>query len=123
MQKKFALTNETRVFGKHVLYRIKALKDFADIKAGTLGGFIEKEDNLSHEGNCWVYDEALVFKNGHVYENARVFGNAVTCGHIYGHARVYDNAIVAGYIYDNAYVYDNARVYENARIANNVHVF
>ncbi|WP_375615309.1 hypothetical protein [Bartonella sp. AC10YNML] len=107
MQKKFALTNETRVFGKHVLYRIKALKDFADIKAGTLGSFIEKEDNLSHDGNCWVYDEALVFKNGHVYENARVFGNAVTCGHIYGHARVYDNA----------------RVYENARIANNVHVY
>ncbi|MGF7158093.1 hypothetical protein [Bartonella heixiaziensis] len=135
MQRKFALTNETRVFGKHVLYRIKALKDFADIKEGTLGGFIEKESNLSHDGNCWVYDEALVFKNGHVYENARFFGKAVTCGHIYGHARVYDNAIVAGYIYDNAhvygkaiiydnaYVYDNARVYENARIANNVHVY
>ncbi len=31
---------------------IKALKDFADIKTGTLGGFIEKEDNFSHEGNC-----------------------------------------------------------------------
>ncbi|WP_375609542.1 MULTISPECIES: hypothetical protein [unclassified Bartonella] len=107
MQKKFALTNETRVINNHTLYRIKALKDFADVKAGTLGGFIEKEDNLSHDGNCWVYDEALVFKNGHVYENARVFGNAVTCGHIYGHARVYDNA----------------RVYENARIANNVHVY
>ncbi|WP_375668655.1 hypothetical protein [Bartonella sp. AP36NXGY] len=107
MQKKFALTNETRVFGNHTLYRIKALKDFSDVRAGALGGFIEKEDNLSHEGNCWVYDEALVFKNGHVYENARVFGNAVTCGHIYGHARVYDNA----------------RVYENARIANNVHVY
>ncbi|WP_041581422.1 hypothetical protein [Bartonella grahamii] len=103
MQKKFALTNETRVFGNHTLYRIQALKDFADIKAGTLGGFIEKESNLSHDGNCWVYDEALVFKNGHVYENARVFGKAI--------------------IYDNAYVYDNARVYENARIANNVHVF
>ncbi|WP_208434734.1 hypothetical protein [Bartonella taylorii] len=136
MQKKFALTNETRVFGNHTLYRIKALKDFADVKAGDLGGFIEKVDNLSHEGNCWVYNEALVFKNGHVYENARVFGNAITCGHIYGHARVYDNAVISdnsrvygnahvygkAIIYDNAYVYDNARVYENARIANNVHV-
>ncbi|CAK01477.1 hypothetical protein [Bartonella tribocorum] len=153
MQKKFALTNETRVFGNHTLYRIQALKDFADVKAGALGGFIEKEDNLSHDGNCWVYDDALVFKNGHVYENARVFGKAVACGHIYGHARVYDNAIAAGYIYDNAhvygnavvsdnsrvygnahvygkaiiydnaYVYDNARVYENARIANDVHIY
>ncbi len=52
-------------------------KLFADIKAGTLGGFIEKEDNLSHEGNCWDYDEALVFKNGHVYENANIHGIAV----------------------------------------------
>ncbi|MBB4077292.1 UDP-3-O-[3-hydroxymyristoyl] glucosamine N-acyltransferase [Bartonella fuyuanensis] len=105
--KKFALTNETRVFGNHTLYRVKALKDFADVKEGALGGFIEKESNLSHDGNCWVYDEALVFKNGHVYENARFFGKAVICGYIYGHARVYDNA----------------RVYENARIANNVHVY
>ncbi|MET3560781.1 hypothetical protein ABID39_001497, partial [Bartonella japonica] len=27
MQKKFALTNETRVFNNQTLYRIKALKD------------------------------------------------------------------------------------------------
>ncbi|WP_208433221.1 hypothetical protein [Bartonella taylorii] len=118
MQKKFALTNETRVFGNHTLYRIQALKDFADVKAGDLGGFIEKESNLSHDGNCWVYDDALVFKNGHVYENAKVFGNAIVAGYVYGNAHVYGKAI----IYDHAYVYDNARVYENARIANNVHV-
>ncbi|MBB4077294.1 hypothetical protein GGR08_001625, partial [Bartonella fuyuanensis] len=31
----------------------QALKDFDDIKAGDLGGFIEKEVNLSHDGNCW----------------------------------------------------------------------
>ncbi|EJF87785.1 hypothetical protein [Bartonella rattimassiliensis] len=119
MQKKFALTNETRVFGNHTLYRIKALKDFADVKAGALGGFIEKESNLSHDDNCWVYDEAIVFKNGHVYENARVFGKAIVAGWVYDNAHVYGKAI----IYDNAYVYDNARVYENARIANDVHVF
>ncbi|WP_375656308.1 hypothetical protein [Bartonella sp. MR63HLJHH] len=137
MQKKFALTNETRVFGNHTLYRIKALKDFSDVKAGDLGGFIEKEDNLSHDGNCWVYDEALVFKNGHVYENARVYDNAIVAGYVYDNAHVYGNAVISdnshvydnayvygkAIIYDNAYVYDNARVYENARIANNVHVF
>ncbi len=43
MQKKFALTNETRVFGKHILYRIKALKDFADIKEDTLGGLLKRK--------------------------------------------------------------------------------
>ncbi len=39
------------------LYHIKALKDFDDVKAGTIGG-IEKETNLSHEGNCWIYNDA-----------------------------------------------------------------
>ena len=31
------------------LYRIKALKDFADVKAGDLGGYIEDYRNLSHD--------------------------------------------------------------------------
>ncbi len=34
MQKKFTLTNETRVFDNQIFYRIKALKDFADIRLG-----------------------------------------------------------------------------------------
>ncbi|CAK00650.1 hypothetical protein [Bartonella tribocorum] len=153
VSKKYELTNENHTFEGITVHRIRALRDFDDVKAGALGGFIENESNLSHDGNCWVYDDALVFKNGHVYENARVFGKAVACGHIYGHARVYENAIAAGYIYDNAhvygnavvsdnsrvygnahvygkaiiydnaYVYDNARVYENARIANDVHIY
>ncbi len=86
MQKKFALTNETRVFGNHTLYRIKALKDFADVKAGTLGGFIENEDNLSHDGNCWVYDKACVYNNAHVSDHATV------CDY----ASVFDNAKIEG---------------------------
>ena len=50
------------------LYRIRALKDFKGAKAGDLGGYIEKEKNLSQEDNCWVCD------------NARVFGEAYVCG-------------------------------------------
>ena len=45
----------------HILYRIKALKDFFGAKAGDLGGYIEGESNLSQEGTCWVYDNARVF--------------------------------------------------------------
>ena len=42
------------------LCRIKALKDFGDVKAGDLGGYIEDYKNLSHDGNCWIYDNAKV---------------------------------------------------------------
>ncbi|WP_375610517.1 MULTISPECIES: hypothetical protein [unclassified Bartonella] len=114
MQKKFALTNETRVFGKHILYRIKALKDFADIKEGTLGGFIEKEDNLSHEGNCWVYDEACVYGHVRVYENAKIRHFSQVCGHVYGNAEVcssvYGNAKVWGKAYGNAKLNSQSKV-------------
>ena len=53
--KKYELTEEAIVVDGHKLHRIRALKDFADVKAGDLGGYVESEDNLSHEGNCWVY--------------------------------------------------------------------
>ena len=70
------------------LYRIRALKDFSDIKAGTLGGYVENEDNLSHDGNAWIYG------NAKVYGNARVCGNAEVCGdaEVFGNARVCSNA-------------------------------
>ena len=66
--KKYELTNETKIIMDTTVYRIKALIDFNSVKAGDLGGFIEKEDNLSHYGDAWVYD------------NAKVFGNANICG-------------------------------------------
>ncbi|WP_273788992.1 hypothetical protein [Bartonella sp. ML70XJBT] len=53
MEKKYELTDETIwIYGNKLTYRIRALRDFAYIKAGTLGDFIEKERNLSHDGNC-----------------------------------------------------------------------
>lgn len=62
--KKFELTDEfvTNVFGKK-LFRIKALVAFGNVEKGELGGFIEKEDNLSHGGNAWVFGNAWVSGN------------------------------------------------------------
>ena len=80
--KKYELTDETiEVYGT-ALHRIKALKDFGNVKKGELGGYVESERNLSQEGNCWVYD------NARVYSNAKVFGNAEACGN----AEVFGNA-------------------------------
>ena len=62
MEKKYMLTDETTTIKGRTLHRIKALKDFGEVKAGDLGGFIEREENLSQEGNAWVGDYAKVFK-------------------------------------------------------------
>ena len=94
--KKYELTSETKVFLGKTLYRIKALVQFGNVNAGDLGGWIEKEENLSQSGNAWVYGNAEVSGDARVYGNARVSGDASVSGdaEVYGNARVYGNAEV-----------------------------
>lgn len=55
--KKYELTDDTITVGGRILHRIKALKDFADVEEGDLGGYVEKEDNLNQSENAWVSGE------------------------------------------------------------------
>jgi hypothetical protein len=72
--KKYELVSDltTDANGK-TLYRIRALTSFSDVKAGDLGGWIEKEDCLSQFGDAWVYDDAEVGGDARVSGDARVF--------------------------------------------------
>lgn len=94
--KKYRLTNKTRTVTRNgkdiILYQIEALRDFGDIKAGDLGGFVESEANLSHGGDCWVGDKARIYGNALVCGNATVGGNA----RVYGNAKIFGNATVSG---------------------------
>ncbi len=62
-QKKYELLKNDTVTAPNgkTLYRIKALIDFDVVVAGSLGGYIEKEDNLAHSDNAWVYGNARVY--------------------------------------------------------------
>lgn len=40
------------------LFRIKALISFGNVKVGDMGGYIEKEENLSQYGDAKVYGNA-----------------------------------------------------------------
>src|SRR5574344_1474809 len=117
MKKKYELTDETLEWGTHILHRIKALKEFAEVKKGDLGGWVESEYNLSQDGTCWVYDDAKVFENARISLDAIIYNNA----QVFGNARVYGNAVVCSTakVYDNAKVSDNAEVYGNAEIGGN----
>lgn len=120
MDKKYELTTATIEHEGRTLHMIKALKDFGDVKAGDLGGFIENEDNLSHFGNAWVADKAKVYENGAVRgdavvsENAEVFGKAQVIGNsqVYGEAKISGKAMV----YNQAQVYGEAEVSGKAQI-------
>ena len=132
--KKFELTTEsiTNEAGKK-LFRIKALIDFGDVKAGELGGYVEKEGNVSQDDNAWVSGDAEVFGNAKVYGDARVYDNAKVYGdaRVFGNVWVADNAWVFGdakvsgraWVADNAWVSGDAWVYGNARVSGDARVY
>lgn len=115
MGRKYRFTRETREVHGTTLHRIKALKSFGDVRRGELGGFIEKKQNLSQKGNCWVYDEACVLDNAYISDNACVRDNA----EVYGYARVYGDVN----IYRHVKVFDNARIYDSVVLEGNVMVY
>ena len=82
--KKYEFTGETKTIDTITLKRIKRLSD------GRLGGWIEKEENLSQEGACWVFDEAQVSGSARVYDSSWVSGSALVSGlaWVSGSARV-----------------------------------
>ena len=113
-RKKYRLMDETITIAGVTLYRIQAMRDFGNVRKGDRGGFIQSENNLSHEGSCWVYENAKVYGDAEVSENALVYGNAI----VYGNAWVCENARVCG----NAKVCGNARVCGNAEVCGNARV-
>lgn len=80
----------------HIVYRIKAVRDFDTVRAGELGGYIEAEDNLSHDGYCWVGGDAIVYGDAEVKDDAFVGGLAYVGNYalICGNAVVRDCALV-----------------------------
>lgn len=91
MEKKFELTDNFVIndFGIK-LFQIKCTKSFKYANEGDLGGYMEKEDNLSQSGDAWVSGNAQVSGDARVSGNAWVYGYA----QVYGDARVSGNARV-----------------------------
>lgn len=174
MNKKYKLTDETIEYKGKTLYRIEALRDInivvrggpdyltqemkgnstffqnygiCNVPIGTKGGFIESEQNLSHEGSCWIYNNAKVYDEAEVsgdaiigsdycrveiFDNAKVFDRANILGNakVYGNAKVHGDAIIIDYakIYGNAEVFENAiirwksEIFDNAKVFGRAHI-
>lgn len=102
--KKYEFTGEVKSIDEKMLHRIRAVRDIPEhnVKAGDLGGWLETEENLSHNGAAWVMNSAYVMGK------ARVMGKAL----------VADSALVM----DSAYVTGKARVTDSARVMGNARV-
>ena len=124
MNQKFELTEDVIILDGRMLRRVRALRDFGSVKKGEVGGWVEKEENLSDEGWAWIDDDAMVAGNARVQDNAKVFGHAMINGNaiIQGNAYVSDYAVVNcnAVVTDDAYIRDHAIISGNARIAGHV---
>lgn len=92
MDKKYELTNDVIEVDSRTLHRIRALRSFGYVTEGDLGGYIEAECNLSHNGSarvCGNADYAVVQGFGTCFRPTTFFrcndGKVrVKCGCFYG---------------------------------------
>jgi tetrahydrodipicolinate N-succinyltransferase len=131
--KKFELTRNTYQHFEFKLYQIRALRNFGNIRKGDLGGYVQKEANLSHDDDCWVYDSAKVYLDALVAEDARamgtcwVYNRATVRGSavvkdqcfILGDCLINDNSVVGG----DAFVSDHVKIYEDCSVGQRAGVF
>jgi NDP-sugar pyrophosphorylase family protein len=124
-KRKYEFTGEVDRCYSCTFRRIRALRDFGDVKKGDLGGWIESESNLSHEGNCWVYENCHVSgRKAKIYGNAKIKGNSsVKDSEVHGNA-VFDGRVrvfPGCNIKDNAVLHSNATLQETY-VADNVEI-
>ena len=121
--KKYELTDITMEFKGIKLYRIKALKNFSNVKAGDLGGWVSSEYNLSQYGNCWIYDNAICMNNSKMYDNSKIYDDSK----MYDNSKMYDDSMMFedsemyddSVMRDDSVMYDNSKMYDNSRMYNN----
>ena len=102
-KKKYEVTNNVKklFWGRTIiLHQIKALVDIPEhnVKNGDLGGWIESEANLSHEGKCWINPSGHVFDTALVSEDAVIgqqqFWKPKNDAYVHDHACVKGSAVV-----------------------------
>ncbi len=96
---KYKLTDTSKVFQGVTVYQIQALRDFDLVKAGDLGGWVSDDERLSHKGNCWIDNNAIVYERAMVTTNAWATEFSIVRGDalLTGDACLFGNVILEGH--------------------------
>lgn len=81
------------------LHRIRALRQVNEqVTAGSLGGYVQTEDNLSQDGTCWIYDQAVCCEDALVTMDGRMYDGAIArdAALVGGDARMFERARAEG---------------------------
>jgi hypothetical protein len=77
MRKYELLTAGAVRLGTRELYLVRALRNFGNVREGEIGGRVESEANLSHEGDAWIGGYAWVYGEGRISGDEVIKGNMV----------------------------------------------
>ena len=120
MRKYILLKNESIQHNGRTLYRIQSVKAFDGVDVGDKGGYVESEDNLSQDDDCWLYNEAKSYDSAVVRGNAVMCHNSEACDYavVEGNVSVRFNVKIGGH----SYVADNVTLSGNVYISGNVSI-
>jgi len=107
------LSEKHKLYNTGINYQIKALKDIPEInvKKDDYGGFVNNFDNLSKEGNCWIFANAKVFDNAKVLDNTLMYDNS----ELHNNSKIFNNAE----LYHNSKMFDNTKMHDNSKMFDN----
>lgn len=106
---KYELTDNTRLYRGEKLYQIRALRDFDNVRAGALGGYVAGEHNLSHAGLCWIAQRGISCNDGLVAGNAWAMD---------------DTAVTEGAtLQESAYIFNHVLLRGECRVQGRVQLF
>lgn len=101
------------------LYQIQALRDIPrhGIKAGDLGGYVERRNILSQSDDCWIKEGSVVTRDR--YNPAYVLGNALIDGQYVIHGSVIkDNVVICG----GKGLIDRSKLENSTKIEGNIYL-
>lgn len=99
--------------------RIVATRDFGNVKAGDVGGYVSSHESLSHKGLCWVHDDAAILEGAWVCDNAQIRDRAI----IKGDATVCDGAEVCDVvIVDGAWIGNDTVLCGNGMVTGDMEI-
>ena len=124
---KYEITDIVGYRFKKKVYRIRALKDFSDVKKGDLGGFVSSYKNLSQYGDCWIYDDAAVIQDATLENNSTIHNMSIMYGtstairnsKIYKGTRICGNSIIVDSTISGKSLLKDTRIY-NSKIKGNI---
>lgn len=108
--KKYEFTGASKTFETEsrivTVHRIRRISD------GLVGGWIEKESNLSQQGECFVYDQSVVFGESEIVgqtiicHDSQVENSYILSSYVSGKSKVKDCELVRSIVKGRAEIFD-----------------